>query len=405
MVGYYKWYEEPDGVNIVLIEGYLSALTLRAIAKAGSIVKLSHEIGISKSTIDNYKNERGATIKGIKLILSFLDIAPNRINHKIKSLSWNKDLPKFRFNSEKLAIILAASLADGHISQTHFMYKNTNNELIQRVELYVREIFGKQICINHKVARNGVPYILCPAIVKRQLVKLGSPQGKKLFLNPGVPQIITQGSLKIKKSFIQQFFDDEGWPEKENRKVACCQGSDTTNTIPKFFIEQMALNQNVTIGKIPAKIKTKIVKPRILVDIRKILINDFNIYTAINLKRITKRYNNHFRKEYISATWELSCIRRKDVYSFYKKIGFYSTKKQKLLKEIAENNSKIQNEIKLDMLNAIIKVHKNKGVFRVKDLQNSLNLDRGRIRKRLTTFVRWGILLNTKGVYTLRLDI
>jgi len=400
---FYRWHDEPGTLRIKLKKGYLKDLTERAIKKAGTIQKLSEETNISKATIHNYKNEISLTISGIKKILNYNNIKYNRINHKIKFVGWNKPIPNFKLSSKEIAIILAASLADGHINNSHFMYKNKNLELIEKIKDCIKKLYGNEIKINDRIARNGIPYILCPSIVKRQLERLGSPKGKKLFQNPSVPEIIKKGGKEQKISFIQQFFDDEGCAEKESIKISCSQCSNTTDTIPTKFKNKMILKKSIYLTKIPTIIKKQIIKPNLLVDIQKILRYDFQIDTNLRFKKMTK-YKTRKGKEYISATWELNSAKQESIKKFYNKIGFFSSKKQKILKEILQPTT-IPNKINFRLLNLAIKLHKELGKFRVKDIQKEIKIRRGPIRKRLDTLVKHKILSNDKGKYKVNLEI
>ncbi|MEK6948405.1 MAG: hypothetical protein AABX19_04145, partial [Nanoarchaeota archaeon] len=233
---FYRWYDEPDGVGLRIDPNYIKNLVIRAKTKAGSFVNLAKLTGLSVATLSNYKNNISLNIKGLKSLLDYLNINYNRINHKILKIGWNNTMLDIDLNSNDMAIILCASLADGHINQSHFMYKNKDLELINRVKNSVWKLFGNYIKINDRIDKNGTPYILCPSFVKRQLERLGSPKGKKLFQNPHVPEIIMKGNLEQKRLFIQQFFDDEGWPEEKQRAIAASQSSDTTSVLTQDFI-------------------------------------------------------------------------------------------------------------------------------------------------------------------------
>jgi hypothetical protein len=399
---FYRWYDEPNSLSISLESGYLKDLTERAIRKSGSIVILSKKCNLSKATIHNYKNEVGLSIGGLKALLVSLDINFNRVNNKIVVIGWNNTFFNIHFDKPEMALILAASLADGHISQRNFMYKNQNVELIQRVKSAVWEVFGSKTIIRDKIDRNGTSYILCPSFVKRQLSRLGSPMGKKLFFNPSIPTIVKEGSLELKQIFIQHFFDDEGWVETRSKRIACSQSSDTTASIPQDFLKSMALNQNNSILNIPPKLRNKIIKPRLLTDMKDILKKDFNIETNLILKKITKR-KHKIQGEYVSAGWELECIKKDSYKKFHDKIGFFSSEKQKILKSHLYDKP-LPEYLKQKMLNIAINLHKRRGSFTVKDIQEEIDLERGKIRKRLNTLVNHKILLNNNGEYKVNLE-
>lgn len=308
--------------------------------------------------------------------------------------------PNLDINSNEMAIILAASLGDGHINNSQFMYKNKDPELIHKIKNCVNFLFG-ELKISEKIAKNSIPYILFPAPVKKQLELLGSPKGKKLFLNPGVPEVIKIGTKEQKKFFVQQFFDDEGCVEIENKKISCSQSAETTQSFDIEIIEK--LSYGIRYKKSEVFTDKNIVKPNLLLDIKQILFDDFGIISYLNFKGISK-YKTKRGKIYISARWELSCYKKEDIIKFSRYIGFSSSTKQKKLDEII-NGKKVSKDIDFELLNLIVALHKKEHFFRVKDIQKSLDLERGQIRKRLQTLVKRGILSNHSGAYELRLNI
>lgn len=400
---YFKWYEEPEFTSVRVEPSYMTSLMDRAISKAKTTKKLSELTGLSYATIYNYKRLISLNIGGLKNVLDFLNIKYNRINHKIRRISWNLNKFDINYNSDEMAIILAASLADGHLNRSHFMYKNKDTELIARVKASVKKLFGN-IKINKRVDKNGTPYILCPTIVRKQLEKLGSPRGKKLFRNPRVPEIIRDGTKKQKRLFIQQFFDDEGWVETENLHIAAAQASDVTKALPNNLINKLKLRKPYSTNKIGFGIINEIPRPNLLLDIQKILLKDFNISTNLLFKKITKYPKFGSKEDYISAAWELGTSKREDVQRFYDKIKFYSKRKAKTLRFMLKKRQ-LPHDIMLKLLNSAIRCHKLNGSFKVKDIQKEINLNRGNIRKRLNTLVNKGLLDNFKGSYHLKLEI
>jgi hypothetical protein len=374
----------------------------RCINKAGSVAELSRQIGLSKSTLFNYNSEIGLEIGNLKKILDFLEINYDRINPKIQKISWNQTFLDLDFNSSEMAIILAASLADGHINKTHFMYKNKNPELIDRVELFAKKVFGDKILVSHKIDKNGTNYILLPSFVKRQLEYLGSPSGKKLFVNPHVPEIILNGTFEQKKCFIQQFFDDEGWPQSEGIFVACAQSSDTTNIFPESFINSIPFRKYIPLRNISLEFRSRIIKPNLLVDIKNILEKDFGMFPSLKLKNISK-YNFKDRV-YVSARWQLELNKKSDAQKFFKEIQFFSSKKQEILSQIL-----IEKEVPKDFVYRTIKYalfKKKMGLtFKVSDLQKEMNINKGKIRKRLSNMVKDKILLNDSGDYSFNFEV
>ena len=118
---YYRWYDEPDDTRVKVDDKYRLNLINRAIKKAGHLESLAKEMSLSRVTIYNYLNGVGMRVIGLKKILDSLDIKYNRINHKVLEVSWGFK-PNIKTNSKEMSILLAASLADGHLSDSHFMW-------------------------------------------------------------------------------------------------------------------------------------------------------------------------------------------------------------------------------------------------------------------------------------------
>src|SRR3989344_300312 len=168
---YYRWYDESDNTRIKIDDDYRINLINRAIRKAGHIDLLSKNIELDRATIYNYLKGMGMSVIGLKKILEYLDINYNRINHKVIETSWNFK-PNIKINNKEMAILLAASLADGHLDDGHFMYKNLDLELRDRIKKNLFKVFG-DINIREFVAKNGVPYFTTSVGVRKVLENLG----------------------------------------------------------------------------------------------------------------------------------------------------------------------------------------------------------------------------------------
>ncbi|MEK6952642.1 MAG: hypothetical protein AABX29_06520 [Nanoarchaeota archaeon] len=399
---FYRWYDEPDDVRIKLEDNYRKDLIERAIKKAEKPSILAKKVSLDKVTIFNYLYGNGMSVGGLKKILDFLEIKHDRINHKVQEISWNFK-PNIKLNTKEIAILLAASLADGHLNNSHFMYKNKDKELRDKVENNLIKVFGN-IKVDKRVDRHTkVPFFTTPVVVRRVLEKLGSPRGKKLHKNPKVPEIIMNGTREMKKEFIQQFFDDEGWCEKENTRIAICQAVDCTAQIPIDFQNKMELKKFYTPKKIPEGIKKKIPIPNLLKDIQKLLKEDFGIQFNFKFTRIAKYKRPRY--SYISAAWDLQCHDKKEIKKFEEKINFGLKRKRDVLNYVLNRNRVASDDILLLMLNnAIIEVKK-KGFFKSKDIAEIIDLPSSLVRKRLNVLVRKGLFSNKNGTYTSNLHI
>jgi len=213
---------------------------------------------------------------------------------------------------------------------------------------------------------------------------------------------INSWNLLQKKYFIQQFFDDEGWPQIENRFVACSQNSDTTSIIPKEYFNLLLLGKKVSVGKIPLELRLKIIKPNLLLDIKEILEKDFGMKPLLRLKGIAKYLKGEIF--YISANWQLELSKKNDIKKFNDEISFFSSNKRKILETILLNPIAPKDFVYKTINFAID--YKMRGLkFKVKDLQKEININRGKIRKRLQVMVKDKILTNESGKYSFNFEV
>ena len=399
---YYRWYDESDNTRIKIDDDYRINLINRAIRKAGHIDLLSKNIELDRATIYNYLKGMGMSVIGLKKILEYLDINYNRINHKVIETSWNFK-PNIKINNKEMAILLAASLADGHLDDGHFMYKNLDLELRDRIKKNLFKVFG-DINIREFVAKNGVPYFTTSVGVRKVLENLGSPRGKKSQVNPKVPKIVRNGTKEMKRVFIQQFFDDEGWSEREHFRIAIAQSVDCTDQISQDFLRSMQFKKDYTPLKIPKNLRNNLRIPNLLKDIQELLIKDFNIYFNFQLKGIAK-YKKRNDDEYASASWDLQCSKLEEIIKFRNKINFGLTRKKESLNWMLTRNRIIPKNILNEILEISIKETKNKGFFKTKDIAKAINLPSNMIRKRLNTLVKKGVLKNKNGDYTINFKV
>jgi len=397
----YRWYDEPDKVRIKLEENYRKKLVEKAIKKSGKPSNLAKELEMNKMTVFNYLYGNGMTVIGLKKLLDFLEIKYNRINHKVQEISWNFK-PNIKLKSKEIAILLAASLADGHLSNAHFLYKNKDKELIDKIKSNLIKVFGN-ISIKERMAKNDVLFFTAPTVVRRVLENLGSPRGKKLHKNPKVPRIVMEGTKNMKKEFIQQFFDDEGWCETENTRIAICQAVDCTNQIPTNFQKRMKLKKSYTSNKIPKDIKKKIPVPNLLKDIKRLLKEDFRLNFKFSFSRIAKYKRLDYT--YVSAVWDLECLKKLEIANFAERINFGLKRKRDALQYSLNRNRKPPERILLHILNIAINKTKEKGFFKNKDIAKTIDMPPNLVRKRLNVLTKKGVFNNDKGVYTLNLDI
>lgn len=376
----YHWFYEPDYTSIVVNRDFIHKIFEEALGKAGSMTNLCKQTGLSKQTLFNNLNCKSMNVKGLKALLGFTRIDFAETNMHITEIGWNKIKFPVQLDTESSAIIIAAILGDGS-NTSRVMYKNKDQSLLDKVEKSAKEWLG-EIIIDHRTGSNGVPYLNFPHILGRIITFAGVPKGKQTKFNPGVPETIKQSTLEVKKAFIQQFFDDEGWPEPNQMRIAVSQCVDCTKNLPEEFIESIKGKQTIYLGEMSLEVKNKINPPKLLTNIQQILTDEFNIYSFVRLKRLL------IREKYITAAFELEIQRKEAVQRFHHEINFYShSKKQKLELMIQRNMDFPQNIMQL-IINEAIKLSKEKGYFLANELAKSLSYPQPPIRKRLSTLVK-----------------
>lgn len=391
----YHWFDEPDRVRIKLSEKYISFLVSR-LKEIGGPHSLSRKIGCSPATICNYFKDLGLSVGFLKKILDILQISYEEIEPFITEISWikNPKLP-FNLNTKEATILSAAILGDGS-NTTRVMYKNTRQELIKKVEDAAKKIFG-DIALDHRILEDNVNYILFPRIVGRVLTFIGIPRGNKINRSFGIPEIIKNGSKEIQKEFLQQFFDDEGGVEIDYRKIFLSQGANCTKQLGNFY-NRMTLKKVYYKVDIPKFIRN-LEPPRIVADIKSILLNSFNIGSIIRFKRIIK-YNNH-----ATSLWELEIGRKNDIEKFYKDINFHSTDKKKNLEFMVNRCYKMPWNIYNMIINESIKITQYHD-FKPSNISKNLNLPYGPVNKRIKFLKKIGIFSKNKdGLYSVNIKV
>ncbi|MEW6294824.1 MAG: hypothetical protein AB1467_00830 [Candidatus Diapherotrites archaeon] len=394
----YHWFDEPNTVRIRLEKDFGKNLINKAILKASSKSKLAYAIRVSKATIFNYFHNTSLTVGGLKKILDFLGIGYLIAEDKVEEIAWSKGVKlPIKLNSISMATILAAIMGDGTINEAHVEYKNSDSELLNKVEREIKNIFG-DVKISNRISDEGVPYLIASRMVRRVLKITGVPTGKKLNQGIGIPKVIMDNSIEIQKAFLQQFFDDEGWAETTNYKIGLSQANECTKAINERFLSEMKIGKPYSINKIPKENRQHIKPPKILIDARKILCDNFLVESNLRLKRIIKR-----KKGYVTAFWEIDIGKKESILNFSNKIGFYCSRKRKTLDLMIKLREKV---VTKDVLNKICEegtlLAKEKGFFRVKDLSGKIDLHPYKIRKKILTLVNRGIFSNNGGKYCLK---
>ena len=393
----YYWFYEPDKIRIKLNEKYRLFL-INKLKKLGGPHSLSRKIECSPATICNYFKGYGLSIGFLKKILDILQIPYEEVEPFITEISWIKN-PKLPFNlkSREAATLSAAILGDGS-NTTRVMYKNTRQELIKKVEDATKKIFGN-IALDHRISEDNINYIVFPRIVGRALTFMGIPYGNKINRNIGIPKIIKNGSKEVQKEFLQQFFDDEGGVETDYRKIFLSQGTNCTKQLGNFY-NRMTFKKDYYKRDISSKLLRNLETPKIIVDIKSILLNSFNIESIIRFKRI-RRYNNH-----ATSLWELEIGRKNDIEKFHKNIDFYSRDKKKNLEFMVNRSYKMPWNIYNMIINESIKITQYQNFFKPSNISKNLNLPHGPVNKRIKFLKKIGVYSKNKdGLYSVNIKV
>ena len=394
----YHWFYEPNSVRVKINKKY-RLLLFNRLEKLGGPHALSRKIGCSPATICHYFKGLGLSVGFLKKILNVLKIPYEEIEPLITEISWIKN-PKLPFNLDtaEASLLSAAVLGDGS-NTARPMYKNTRDELIERVENSAKKVFGK-ITIDHRISEDDVAYIVFPRIVGRVLTFNGIPYGNKIYQNNGIPNSIKKCDEQIKKAFLQQFFDDEGGVEADYRRIFLSQSTDCTEYLPKNFYNSMKKKKAYYIKDIPSYLLSKMEPSKILVDIKIMMEKSFNICSILRFKRIM-RYNNH-----ATSFWELEIGKKDDIRRFYERINFYSYDKKSDLNFMVNRSYEMPWNVYEKIINESIQIAKRQGFFRPANVSKNLNLPHGPVNKRIKFLKKIGVFSKSKdGLYSVNIKV
>lgn len=115
--------------------------------------------------------------------------------------------------SAELAALVAHAMGDGGLTKKRFEYTNTRPELIEKVSICAKSVFGFDNPYR-RALRSGSAKpafkLLYPSVIGRLLELAGAPDGNKTKKEFLVPTWILEGSMDVKKAFLRALFDDEG---------------------------------------------------------------------------------------------------------------------------------------------------------------------------------------------------
>ncbi|MDP3698316.1 MAG: hypothetical protein Q8R47_01885 [Nanoarchaeota archaeon] len=396
IANYYHWFNEPDNVSIRISQEFREKMFKISLEKAKSMTNLSKFTGLSKQTLFNQKYGKSMNVKGLKKLLLFSDIKFTEVYGHIQEMGWNKFKLPIKLDGEEGAVVFAAILGDGS-NTTRVMYKNKDQALLNKVEKSFKDLLGDAI-VDKRISSTGIPYMNFPRITGRILNFVGIPSGKQMIFNPEIPKVVKFAEKNVKRAFIQQFFDDEGWPEPDQMKVAASQCADVTVVLNKEFIDSIKGKKVIYLKDIPLEVRKEIEAPRLLIDLKDILKEDFDIDSNIRFKRLL------VRKNHITGAFELEIYRKDDVKKFFEEINFYSPVKRKKLEFMINRSRNFPPNIMLLIINESIKLSKNKEYFLACEIAKSLNFSQPAIRKRLSTLVKKGVFDKKGEKYFMKIE-
>lgn len=250
-------------------------------------------------------------------LLKVIKIPFQVIVKEIEEIKFSPSSAPFKFKTKEPNIsinfdnflggkVVAAFLADGYISTNGCVgYVNKNPELRRGFQECLKELFHN-IELPEPIGLHQKKDLQLPSIFRPILNKVGVPTGKKVLINPKVPEwILGSNNLDTLRGYVQQFFDDEGHVSVEKRMIDLPQSVDVS--------------------------KGRVV-PNQLLGLR-YLLEKFNIKTN-ELYLIRKYLVQNWDKTYPREKWVLTISNTRELRKFNEKIKFVSSKKQKRLEKI-----------------------------------------------------------------------
>ncbi len=370
-----NWYDLKDKEFV-----YLKASTLRNLIKegenkAGSLSKLCIELGSTYFYTTLRENFNGISIKKLKDLINYLGKEYNFINDKIIEIRKGKICSirnlKFPINlmNPKIGRLIGNIVSDGCLSYDpsrknliRTAYYADNKHCLDTFISNIRSVFG-DVHFNKKYIRNCTTLRIGNGIVGEVLKRAGGIVGNKSKLNEGLPWVVQEGGIRMKKSYLTAIFDDEGafgkgkFPYailsrnihvKLNKSEKMILNNNVIPFMKSSFFPTGHLARKISIGKVKMileginaqKLLNKILnsKPKMLIDESNLLKDYFGINNSTYIMALHLTSNNNYSVE--------SCLvirNKKDLANFYNNIGFSLTKKQNKLKQALINVGWIRN--------------------------------------------------------------
>ena len=339
------WDLPKERIYIDLKEPFRSSFIKSLKENIGNKAEISRAIGEPFRTIRNFIEEKQS--KSLLFFENLIELLEKNNVHEFNHNTFRKNVkvikmangkpvinPKipFNFNTEDGAIIVSAVFHDGGLANPSnptvgscFHYRNYNNNLIEYIVQTAKNVFGDMNIIYQKNHTS----VFFPKIVGMILIHgLGLEPGHKNEVNPNIPEFVINYDNKIKAKFLQQAFDDDGCVEKWNelrgsgKQISFIASIDVSNYSQEMRNRIRATNDD--------KFASNIIK------IDKRLLNDLGIF--VHGPKVKREYIT--KKGKTRHSWKLLISDKRNIETFYNKIGFKLKYKQNKLKKMLETYKK-----------------------------------------------------------------
>jgi len=344
-------FDLPVDIRVEFSENYRNK-----IFKSINTKDLAYAIKCKEQTIRRWKcGEVLPTISDLLKIFSFAKLDVKELERNVKSFRAKKGFinnPKLPLNiSSDIGLILAGVLGDGGVTYKHckLFYANKNERLVNSFIDAVRNIFGdvKYRLILHS---DGVKVVEITSIVGKILLKVfGLPRGDKTLLNYELPNLLFETldkSLVIK--FLRRFYDDEGYVHKSGAIVL-----------------RTSIEKSLTSNKIPNRLLGL-----------SLLLNKLGIKTSKPAK-VSERLRVARGAQSPNPTevedWEIKIYHKKYLLQFLEVVGFESTQKNAVLKQIIDSISRYESPKGEGLIYYLQKARELSTTFTSRDLQLKSN--------------------------------
>jgi len=307
----------PIKQTYILLNSSYRRILCEKIIKNG-VKKTFRDINYDIGYFYRLKNRKRLSLKTLFSLYNYFTLDIKDLDKNIiqivsgKNNSVGVDNPKlpFDFDNQWGGILLGAVMGDGARTKLGgIIYNNKNEILVKSVINSVKKIFGDA---NYKkyIKKDGTVQIYFPKIVGDVIGMFGIERSYKIISDCYVD--LSKFSIEFKKSFIRQFFDDEGNVRKSDRRL------------------QIKQSRKVSQGKNIIRSNVERYAPKILLQIKSTL-NEFEINSTISLE--TFRTKGNVKK----GDFALNIYGKENLTKFNNLIGFRSEYKSKLLNDVISN--------------------------------------------------------------------